>query len=78
MESLSQEQRTLVQAAVNAVRIQLSKHATSQERLKAGEVRSMEFLSIGQIFPFFFPRGPRTSLFSSRLLSNLSLPRFYL
>jgi hypothetical protein len=39
MENLTEDQRVLVQAAVNAVAIQLSAHATPQERLNAGEVR---------------------------------------
>lgn len=39
MSQLTPEQTTLVQAAVNAVRIQLSANATPQERLRAGEVR---------------------------------------
>lgn len=39
MEHVPEEHRTLVLAAVNAVAIQLSKNATTQERLKAGQVR---------------------------------------
>ena len=39
MDQLSQENRTLIQAAINAVHIQLSRDATAAERHSAGQVR---------------------------------------
>ena len=39
MDHLSQENRTLIQAAINAIGIQLSSNATAIERSNAGKVR---------------------------------------
>jgi len=39
-EHLSDDNRTLIQAAINAVNIQLSAHATAEERMNAGKVCS--------------------------------------
>ena len=36
---LSDDDRTLIQAAINAVNIQLSAHASPDERINAGKVR---------------------------------------
>lgn len=42
MESLSSENQTLVQAAINSVNIQLSASASAAERMNAGKVRDRE------------------------------------